>query len=415
MPRPVDARFREGDGREGTAAVADAVTDALVDSVEFHGGVAHAGIVEAGQNLAERYAAVISRFEARAPGKARVYAVGHSLGAGAAAAAAMELRTSGASSSIKAVGFGTPGFVSLETAHAVKPFVTSVVHGSDVIPRLSESSLLELHLRVANVDLAAQAVSDIRRTLTSLAAVPAAAHLFSRLPRSADMENNVDGFVELVGGFLRRADEAKRGEAYAALLADLKTRAATAPRLYVPGQVVHVVPHRVDDHASPAASASASASSFAFPPAPLSVAYVDPENVELQLTRWLFVDHLAINYRASLHAAMLAATGANVADGAAPFPVLDARAKQRAIINALKSNVADTLSSVASRVATKFHTRRAAVVAKHTQRASLVRERHEKLLTDAFERVRADCERAERVFRDKWASPSTSSSSPSNK
>ena len=76
----------------------------------------------------------------------KIRLVGHSLGAGTVALMTALLKADPQFDNvdIRAHGFGTPACVSKELSLKLQPFVTSVIHREDMVPRLSFSNLVRL-------------------------------------------------------------------------------------------------------------------------------------------------------------------------------------------------------------------------------------------------------------------------------
>nr|CCA21307.1 conserved hypothetical protein [Albugo laibachii Nc14] len=80
---------------------------------------------------------------------------GHSLGAGLAALASIDLHSKSSEilrEKLQCIGFATPACITLELARACRSFVTTIIHGDDCIPRLHQQSLLRLQELVSSFD-----------------------------------------------------------------------------------------------------------------------------------------------------------------------------------------------------------------------------------------------------------------------
>lgn len=145
----------------GTKDLSDALADALLEPAEYRDGYAHGGILENGKNLAERYLPKLkSLLQHSNRDKLRLYLVGHSLGAGAAAIAAMEFRQYDWIA-VESLGFGCPSLLSHELSEATKDYVTTVVADSDIIPRMSGASMANLLLNLIEFDWTDSALDDL--------------------------------------------------------------------------------------------------------------------------------------------------------------------------------------------------------------------------------------------------------------
>ncbi|KAG7356857.1 lipase class 3 [Nitzschia inconspicua] len=150
----------------GTKDLPDTISDALLKPQEYKGGFAHGGILASGRNLAEYYLPKLEDIhKASGRDKVRVICMGHSLGAGAAAIAAMELREHDFLK-VEAVGFGCPSLLSKDLADSTKDFITTVVNDADIIPRMSGASMTNLVLDLFEYDWTDDALDDVKFTLS---------------------------------------------------------------------------------------------------------------------------------------------------------------------------------------------------------------------------------------------------------
>ena len=94
--------------------------------------------------------------------------VGHSMGGGVATILAALLNDGGGVvglGPVRAVALGPAAVFSAPLARAVAPFVTSVVLGADVVPRLSYASVEEALLELAAASPARQAAAGVGRAV----------------------------------------------------------------------------------------------------------------------------------------------------------------------------------------------------------------------------------------------------------
>jgi pimeloyl-ACP methyl ester carboxylesterase len=110
----------------------------------------------------------------------RLWLFGHSLGAGAAAIAAMELNDKDFIS-VKAVGFGCPPVLSAQLAQTAKDFITTVVADADVVPRMSGATIANVMLDIMSFDWTDRALVDLEDMLRMLSTNPP----FDILPQGA--------------------------------------------------------------------------------------------------------------------------------------------------------------------------------------------------------------------------------------
>mmetsp|Transcript_43956 Transcript_43956/g.106577 ORF Transcript_43956/g.106577 Transcript_43956/m.106577 type:complete len:236 (+) Transcript_43956:86-793(+) len=89
-----------------------------------------------------------------------------SLGAGAAAIAAMEFHEQHSSwMKVEALGFGTPSLLSPELSISTKDYITTVVCDSDIVPRMSGPSMANAILDLVEYDWTDDALRDAEFTL----------------------------------------------------------------------------------------------------------------------------------------------------------------------------------------------------------------------------------------------------------
>lgn len=149
----------------GTKDIGDVLADIMLTPVAYRDGHAHGGILENGKNLTNRY---LPKLEAllkhSGRQKLRLYVVGHSLGAAAAAIAAIEFHEYDWIT-VEAIGFGCPSLLSLELSESTKDYITTVVADSDIIPRMSGASVANLLLDLLEFDWTDMALEDIEFTM----------------------------------------------------------------------------------------------------------------------------------------------------------------------------------------------------------------------------------------------------------
>jgi hypothetical protein len=92
--------------------------------------------------------------------RVRLIIIGHSLGAGAGAIAAMEFRDH-SFIKVEAVGFGCPGLLSRELAKTTKDYITTVINDNDIVPRMSGASIANLIMDLTEYDWTDEALEDL--------------------------------------------------------------------------------------------------------------------------------------------------------------------------------------------------------------------------------------------------------------
>lgn len=155
-------------GVRGTASAADAITDLLCDTVDYKGGKAHSFILESGKYVAEKHRGLLEELRVKSgKKKVKVTLIGHSLGAGAASIAGMELHNTSPKMDVQVIGFGCPALVSNDLAEKAT-YITTVVNDADLIPRMSGNALANLLLDIMAFDWMPYAKRDIQYSLDEL-------------------------------------------------------------------------------------------------------------------------------------------------------------------------------------------------------------------------------------------------------
>jgi pimeloyl-ACP methyl ester carboxylesterase len=155
-------------GVRGTKTAADAITDLLCDTVEYKGGRAHSFILESGKYVADKHRGLLEELRVKSgKAKVKVTLVGHSLGAGAASIAGMELYNTSPKLEVKVIGFGCPALVSSDLAEKAT-YITTVVNDTDIVPRLSGITVANLLLDIMAFNWMPYAQRDIQYTLEEL-------------------------------------------------------------------------------------------------------------------------------------------------------------------------------------------------------------------------------------------------------
>lgn len=155
-------------GVRGTKTITDAITDLLFEDADYRGGKVHSGMLASGKYIAEKHTPLLQEL-LKSSGKQRIsiQLVGHSLGAGAVAIAAMEFRDE-PNIDVEVVGFGSPALVSKDLSEEMKDFMTTVVADDDVVSRLSAATVINALLDVMEFDFVPSARRDIEHALEEL-------------------------------------------------------------------------------------------------------------------------------------------------------------------------------------------------------------------------------------------------------
>ena len=161
---PAYALVRDGErfvlAIRGSQGLGDALIDACCAPAAHAGGWVHAGVLAATRALLDRIIPALAEARVAHPGLPLVL-LGHSLGGGIAAVAAMELRGEAGDASspwpdATAIAVGPPAVMSHGLAAASRQFVTSIVHDGDAVPRFGVLAVESLRLELAGADTGAE-------------------------------------------------------------------------------------------------------------------------------------------------------------------------------------------------------------------------------------------------------------------
>ena len=149
----------------GTKTITDVITDLLCDAVDYRGGKAHAGILQSGQYLAAKHQNLFEKLcELSGKKKLKVTLIGHSLGAGAASIAGMELNDQD-NIEVEVIGFGCPSLLSEDLSKQAETYVTTVVSDNDCVPRMSAATMLNAVLDIGEFNWVPSARRDIEEVV----------------------------------------------------------------------------------------------------------------------------------------------------------------------------------------------------------------------------------------------------------
>ena len=152
----------------GTKELGDVVSDGLLVPVNFRTGKVHGGIGKAGKFLVTQHIHTLQHLlNVSKRDSIRLTMIGHSLGAGAAAVAAMEFNDYHWIS-VNSIGFGCPAILNLALSESTKNYITTVVSDADIVPRMSGASLANMLLDVMSYDWTAKALEDVEQFLDFL-------------------------------------------------------------------------------------------------------------------------------------------------------------------------------------------------------------------------------------------------------
>jgi hypothetical protein len=228
-------------GVRGTKTASDAITDLLCDTVPYNSGLAHAFIVQSGKYIADKHHSLIEELRIKS-GKKKVIVtlIGHSLGAGAASIAGIELYNYAISTcdngnvkgsrqtkslkqtmEVKVIGFGCPALVSENIAREAS-YITTIVNDADVVPRMSGITVANLLLDMMTFDWMEYVQRDIQFTLNELQ------RRHSRIFKETTQQNITQTIESLLKKHLQNT-----------ILQD-RPEPRMVPELYPPGQCIHL-------------------------------------------------------------------------------------------------------------------------------------------------------------------------------
>ena len=229
-------------GVRGTKSASDAITDLLCDTVEYNGGLAHSFILESGKYIAEKHRELIEDLRVKS-GKKQVIVtlIGHSLGAGAASIAGMELynfaqkqgnlngsvkngrqsKSIKPTMEVKVIGFGCPALLSENLARDAS-YITTIVNDADVVPRLSGISVTNLLLDMMSFNWMEYVQRDLQFTLNELQ------QRHSRIFKETTRQSITQKIESLLSKHLQNT-----------ILKD-RPEPRMVPELYPPGQCIHL-------------------------------------------------------------------------------------------------------------------------------------------------------------------------------
>jgi hypothetical protein len=171
--------------------------------------------------------------------KIEIILIGHSLGAGSAAIAAMELNSKPFGNarndiqvSAHAIGFGCPALLSKSLSLATKDYVTTVIADADFIPRMSGATLFNLLLDLRSFDYKKQAERDVEQALRELKGM-----LGFKI--SEDDIQNVMGYVRRGLEKVGLSQEAPSALEFNANENETKSVKRKEPVLFPPGECIH--------------------------------------------------------------------------------------------------------------------------------------------------------------------------------
>lgn len=160
----------------GSKEIFDFLTDGMLQATDYMGGKAHEGILKSAEWLEKEYAADLKQFwlstkKKHKNNKMKLWCVGHSLGAGAAALLTMNMRQNPAYKKwveAESIGYGTPSLVSPMISYQFRDYVTTVVNDADLVPRTSGAAMANTWLKIVAYNWTQPALEDFDLLVDSL-------------------------------------------------------------------------------------------------------------------------------------------------------------------------------------------------------------------------------------------------------
>jgi hypothetical protein len=198
----------------GTKELGDMLSDTLLDATDFRDGRSHSGVSKSGEWLvAEHLEMLRSLLDVSERKKLKLTLIGHSLGAGAAAIAALHFNDE-EWIDVNSIGFGCPALLDLPQSLAAQDYIVTVITDSDIVPRLSGAAMVNAFLDIMSYDWTAKALEDIKLTAAWL-----------NLP-------NQEGIVEWVDDIMEKNDRP--------YFSDCAEKKRMEQLLYPPGTCIHL-------------------------------------------------------------------------------------------------------------------------------------------------------------------------------
>jgi len=210
----------------GTKTLTDAITDLLCETVDFRDGKVHSGFLESGTYLAEQHEPLLEKLR-DLTGRETIHLtlIGHSLGGGAAAVAAIEFNSKADSSvQAEAYGFGCPPLLSLDLAEKTTSYITTVINNADVVPRLSPATLVNAVMDVMEFDWIPGARRDVLQLFHELKESD------SKIADVLVTEDTIDSTMKVVDRLL---------EQHFARTVKASSDERMQQQLFLPGKIIH--------------------------------------------------------------------------------------------------------------------------------------------------------------------------------
>uniref|UniRef100_A0A7R9WSI3 Fungal lipase-type domain-containing protein n=1 Tax=Craspedostauros australis TaxID=1486917 RepID=A0A7R9WSI3_9STRA len=220
----------------GTKELTDVLSDGMLEPVPYRDGFAHGGILQGGLELAEEHLPKLRQLlEHSGRERIKLYIVGHSLGAGAGTIAAMEFNEYDFIT-VEAVGFGCPALLSPELSESVKDYVETIVADSDIVPRMSGATLVNVLLDMMKLEWKEQFHADLEFYVARAKQMSPLAKL---VPKADDLKKWFEALIADKSDHPIRqiADSGKHADAHTRHSAGIQR---TEPVLIPPGSCIHM-------------------------------------------------------------------------------------------------------------------------------------------------------------------------------
>lgn len=188
----------------GTKEIADIVSDAMLESREYRQGKAHDGLYQSGKYLVNKHLPLLNHVLEKSQRKRiKLFLVGHSLGAAAAAIACIEFNDI---PKIEAtcIGFGCPALISKQLSEKWKDKIITIVADADCVPRMSGATLFNLLTDVFEFDWKPFAMEDVTQIVDFLAGVVPFISAEWKVDRIKWVKETLEKSVQPVRGLPRR-------------------------------------------------------------------------------------------------------------------------------------------------------------------------------------------------------------------
>lgn len=149
----------------GTKELGDVLSDCMLEASEYRDGVSHEGVTDAGKFVVEKHSELLQYLlKESGMDTLNITVVGHSLGAGAGAIAAIEWNDQ-PNFNVKFIGFGCPALLDKEQSEKTKDFITTIISDSDCVPRMSGATAANMFQNAMATDWLETSFLDLEQIL----------------------------------------------------------------------------------------------------------------------------------------------------------------------------------------------------------------------------------------------------------